>query len=326
MSSELVEQWAKRVSDAEEEVRRMQGDIDAVKKQRKELKADIRKYEDVIAAEKHDLLESLERVEAQAKALGTQCETALVEKDRVEAEYIAALDEYERLHYLVRDIQDAEERLQSREDLEATLQRESLQWAEEEHAHRRKLHQLQQQQSQARRAQQAELQELEAQLASVERRQREERATRCGEVTQAARTAVRGSRQPTPASSPSAEESAFVHANAGGSVPTRAGTLRSCLRTPATSTAAAAGAAGHHSSNGDLAVKTPASAPVSRCASQSLVTEPGLRGGEGAKADAAATAKPSLQVLQQMRAYSYAGPGKPGSRKREFLGETTNEQ
>lgn len=311
MSADLVAQWAKRVSDAEDEAGRMQEDIDAVKQQRKALKVDIRKYEDVVAAEKRQLLESLERVEVQAKALGTQCEVALAEKDRVEAEYIAALDEYEKLHFFVRDIQDAEEHLQSREDLEAKLQRESLDWAEAEHTLRRKLHQLQQQQSQARRAQQAEVQELEAQLASVERRQREEQAARCGEVTQAARTVVQHSRQSTPA--PSAQESAFLNANAGVAVPTRSAALRSCLRAPV-------GAGGLPSSSATT------SAPVSRCASQSLLTEAGPKAAEGDMAGSAEATKPSLQVLQQMRAFSYAGPGKPGSRKREFLGEATNKQ
>ncbi|KPA73804.1 hypothetical protein ABB37_09685 [Leptomonas pyrrhocoris] len=321
MSVELVAQWAKRVSDAEEEARRMQEDIDAVKQQRRTLKAEIRKYEDIVASEKHDLLASLERVEAQAKELGAQCDAALAEKDRVEAEYVAALDEYEKLHFFVRDIQDAEERLQSREDLEAKLQRDSLEWAEEEHALRRQLHQLQQQQSQARRTQQAELQEAEAQLASVERRQREARAARCGEVQEATtRTAAAVVRRSSRPPAPSAEESAFLHANAGGAVPTRAAPLRSCLRTSMT----AAGSAG--SNSGAFPVNATASAPVSRCASQSLLAESGPREGEGGTANAAAATMPSLQVLQKMRALSYAGPGKPGSRKREFLGEATNEQ
>ena len=312
MSSELVAQWTKRVSDAEAEVGRMQEDIDAVKQQRKALKADIRKYEDVVAAEKRDFLTSLERVEAQAKALSAQCEAALAEKDRVEAAYVAALDEYEKLHFFVRDIQDAEEHLQSREDLETRLQRESLEWAEEEHALRRKLNQLQQQQSQARRAQQAQLQELETQLANVERRQREERAARCGEAAQAARSIVRGSRP----ASPSAEEEAFVSANAGGAIPTRAAGLRSCLKTSTMTTAAGAA----------VAANTAASAPVSRCASQSLLTESAPKRAEGDTADVTAAPKPSLQMLQQMRAFSYGGPTKPGSRKREFLGDSTNEQ
>jgi peptidoglycan hydrolase CwlO-like protein len=320
MSSELVAQWAKRVSDAEEEVGRMQEDINAVKQQRRALKTDIRKYEDVVAAEKRDLLESLERVEAQAKALGTQCEAALAEKDRVEAAYIAALDEYEKLHFFVRDIQDAEEHLQSREDLEACLQRESLEWAEEEHTLRRSLHQLQQQQSQVRRAQQAELQELEAELASVERRQREERAARCGEVAQAARTVVKGTRQPPL----SAEESAFLSANSGGAVPTRAAALRSCMKAAAatTSSTTTGGATGGHSNVNSSAM----SAPVSRCASQSLLTESVEKASGSDASSTTAASKPSLQVLQQMRAFSYAGPGKPGSRKREFLGDSTNER
>lgn len=341
MSSELVAQWAKRVRDAEEEVGRMQEDINAVKQQRKSLKSDIRKYEDVVAAEKRELLSSLERVEAQAKALGSQCDAALAEKDRVEAEYVAALDDYEKLHFYVRDIQDAEEQLQSREDLEARLQRESLAWAEEEHALRRKLHQLQQAQSQARRAQQSEVAELEAEFAALERRQREERAARCGEVAQAARSVVRGSRAPTP----TAEEDAFVSANAKGAVPTRTNAgLRSCLKTTnsvnnnnnnnisgagaAASAAAVAGASTAHPSSDRKsgALNTAVSAPVSRAASQSLLTEASLRGAENRAAPPAAAPKPSLQMLQQMRAYSYAGPTKPGSRKREFLGEATNEQ
>lgn len=308
MSAELVAQWSKRVRDAEEEVGRMQEDINSVKQQRKSLKSDIRKYEDVVAAEKRQLLSSLERVEEQAKALGAQCESALAEKDRVEAEYITALDEYEKLHFFVRDIQDAEEHLQSREDLEAKLQRESLEWAEEEHALRRRLHQLQQQQSQARRAQQTELQELETALANMEKRQREERAARSGEVVQAARSAVRANpSHPSAAPTspvPSAEENAFMQANAGGGVPTRSAALRSCLKTPAPAASAAA-----------------VSAPVSRCASQSLLTETGKASGASA-----ARSKESLQVLQQMRAFSYGGPEKAGSRKREFLGESTNEQ
>nr|CCM35922.1 hypothetical protein, conserved [Leishmania guyanensis] len=321
MSEELILQWTKRVSDAEEELSRMEEDINAVKQQRKSLKADIHKYEDVVASEKCDLLTSLERVEAQAKDLGAQCEETLTEKDCAEREYMATLDAYENLHFLVREIKDAEEHLQSRDDLETRLQRESVIWAEEEHALRRTLHQLQQQQTQTRRAQEAELRELEAQLLNIEQRQRDERAGRCGATAQATRLVVRSSRQPTPASPKSvvpAEEDAFVRANTGGAMPTRSAPLRSCLKMPVS---------GHTSGNAAATAPRPptaASAPVSRCASQSLVSDSaasgvgrqGIDGGD----------RPSLQVLPEMRAYSYGAPAKPGARKREFLGDTTNNQ
>lgn len=321
MSEELILQWAKRVSDAEEELHRMEEDINAVKQQRKLLKADIRKYEDVVASEKCDLLTSLERVEAQAKDLGAQCEATLTEKDRVEAEYMATLDAYENLHFLVREIKDAEEHLQSRDDLEACLQRESVTWAEEEHTLRRKLHELQQQQAQARRAQEAEVRELEAQLSNVEQRQRDERAGRCVEVAQAARRVVHSSRQPTPASPKpvtSAEEDAFVSANAGGPMPIRSAPLKSCLKTPVNGSTSgnAAPTAPRHT--------TAASAPVSRCASQSLVSDAAASGVQRQGVDGGD--QPSLRLLQEMRAYSYGAPCKAGARKREFLGDATNNQ
>ncbi|KAG5512133.1 hypothetical protein JKF63_07600 [Porcisia hertigi] len=321
MSEELIAQWTKRVSDAAEELSRMEEDINAIKQQRKSLKTDIRKYEDVVASEKCVLLTSLERVEAQAKDLGAQCEATLTEKDRVEAEYMATLDAYESLHFYVREIKDAEEKLQNREDLEAALQRESVEWAEEEHTLRRRLHQLQQQQAQARCSQEAELRELEAQLSNVEHRQRDERAARSGEATQAARGVLRSSRQSTPASfrtATSAAEDAFVSAHAGSAVPTKFAQLKSCLRAPVGS-----------STSGNVVTAVPrpftaASAPVSRCTSQSLVsdcTTNGMRRQAVNDCD-----PPSLRVLQEMRAYSHGAPGKAGVRKRDFLGDATNKQ
>lgn len=321
MSEELIVQWTRRVSDAEEELRRMEDDINAAKQQRKTLKSDIRKYEDVVATEKGELLHALEKVEAQAKALGAQCEATLSEKDRVEAEYMATLDAYENLHFLVREIKDAEERLQSRDDLEAQLQRESVAWAEEEHAMRRKLHQLQQQQAQTRRAQEAELRELEAQLANMEQRQREERAARSGDAVRRV-AQVGGSRPGTPtpatafpdptttaAAAASAEEDAFVHANAGVAVPTRAAPLKSCLKAPAPC-----------SSGG-------APVPAARCVSQPLVSDSAAAAAvrRGAAVSGALDG-PALRVLQEMRAFSYGGPTKPAARKRAFLGDATNEK
>ncbi|KAG5487963.1 hypothetical protein LSCM1_08278 [Leishmania martiniquensis] len=317
MSEELILQWTKRVSDAEEELSRMEADIGSIKQQRKLLRADIRRYEDVVASEKCDLLTSLEGVEAQAKDLGTQCEATLAEKDRVEAEYMATLDAYESLHFLVREIKDAEEHLQSREDLEACLQRESVTWAEEEHSLRRKLHQLQQQQAQARRAQEAELRAQEAELSKVEQRQREERAGRCGEAAQAASRVVRSSRQQTPVPpkfGTLAVENAFVSANAGGAVPTRSAPLKSCLRALINGNAATA----------NPRPSAPASAPVSRCASQSLVSDSAASGIRRQGVDG--SDQHSLQVLQEMRAYPYGAPCKVGARKRDFLGDATNHQ
>ncbi|KAG5488207.1 hypothetical protein LSCM4_08187 [Leishmania orientalis] len=321
MSEELILQWTKRVSDAEEELRRREEEIESVKRQRKSLKADIRKYEDVVASEKCDLLTSLERVEAQAKDLGAQCEATLAEKDRVEAEYMATLDAYESLHFLVREIKDAEEHLQSRDDLEACLQRESVMWAEEEHSLRRKLHQLQQQQAQARRAQEAELRAQEAELSKVEQRQREERAARSGEAAQAACRVMRSSRQPTPVPpkpGTSAVENAFVSANAGGAVPTRSAPLKSCLRIPIS------GSTGGNAATANPRPPAAASAPVSRCASQSLVSDSAASGVRRQGVDG--SDERSLHALQEMRAYSYGAPGKTGARKRDFLGDATNHQ
>lgn len=319
MSAALLTLWKDRVLEAETEIGLIQDDINAALERRKAIKHDGRKHADTIDREKRELLKKLEAVEAEARELSGMCERTLGEKDRVEAVYVSTLDEYESMHYLVHDIKAEETRYAAREDLETRLQRESLAWAETEHTLRSKLNDLQMQLKAMRRQQAQETEDLEADLAGLEKRLRAERAERAGEVKQQARSAVRSSRQPTPAPAPATtgpsssaaaaaaalaainKESSFLAANANGSVPIRgsAAALRSCLKP------------GNNSSN-TTTTNSINSAPVSRAGSQPLVSEGG--GGDGAQAS-----------LAMMRAYSY-GSGKQPSRKRDMLGESTNQQ
>lgn len=310
MSEELLTQWKNRVLTTEAAVGREQKLINTALEMQRSFKQEGHKLAETIEKEKHDLLKELEAVEAEAKKLSDLCERTLTEKDRVEAIYTNTLDEYEKMHYLVYDIKGEEERLASREDLETRLQRESLAWAEEEHALRSKLNGMQLQLKQTRKRQQQEIADLEADLAALEKRLRQERQDRGGEVRQQARTAVRGSRQVTPVPSSSTstsmmnpnagKETAFVAANASGAIPTRGAGLRSCLKT-----SAMGGGTGT------------ASAPVSRAGSRSLVGDvSAVDGGD-------APLPPSLPATA--RGSSYVS-GKGLSRKRDVFGESTNQQ
>ncbi|EPY40596.1 hypothetical protein AGDE_03332 [Angomonas deanei] len=133
------------------------------------------------------------------------------------------------MHFLVHEIKDAEQELAEREDMDARLQRESLAWAEEEHALRTKLNQLQQQEKQQRKKQQAELAELESQLAEAEKALAHDRSTRVTDMKEKARSIIRSSRPPSPSNKAQAN---FVTSHVAGGVPTR-----SCVRTAPTSRA-----------------------------------------------------------------------------------------
>lgn len=331
MSDELIGQWQDRVYEAETELHVVQEDIDAVLQERKALRLAIRRYEDAIEAEKRNLLTRLEAVELQAKDLGQRCESTVEAKDRVEAVYIKTLDDYEAMHFVVRDIKTAEEELQRRDDVDARLQRESLAWAEEEHGLRTSLGQLQQQLKQTRRQQQVEVQELESQLATLERRQQRERAERqSGSAEQPASEGLRSScsrrRPPPPPSSGISTRMTGPHATSA-----EEGQLRSCLKSTGSIAPPSTTAADHisNSTRAPTAATAAASAPVSRCTSQPLVSDSmsvvQQADGSSASSRIAAASPPSLQLLQQMRAKS-STTSKYSSQKRELFGDATNRQ
>ncbi|CCW67487.1 unnamed protein product [Phytomonas sp. Hart1] len=321
MSEALLTQWKDRVLEAETEVGLIQDDINTVLEERKTLKQSSRKHLEIIEKEKKDLLRRLESVEAEAKELSAVCERTLSEKDKVEVVYIKTLDEYENMHYLVREIKDNEEQLSSREDLETRLQRESLVWAEEEHAMRNKLSKIQLQLKQQRKQQQAEQSELEEQLAALEKRQRLEQAERSSGQTAPAPSVVKTSIN-------AGTDKRFTTDNSFSSVPThpvppvaRAQPLKSCLKGKEAAVPISAPAITNSKLNTyrHNAYPVIASAPVSRAASQSLVYQPYNIGTDLSSA----ASHHQQKSLNQARAYSYCS-GKDRSRAHDVLQETTN--
>ncbi|CCW65084.1 unnamed protein product [Phytomonas sp. EM1] len=316
MSEALLTQWKDRVLEAETEVGLIQDDINAVLEERKKLKQASRKHLEIIEKEKKDLLKRLESVEAEAKELSAVCERTLSEKDKVEAAYIKTLDEYESMHYLVREIKDKEELLASREDLETRLQRESLAWAEEEHAMRTKLSNLQLQLKQQRKQQQAEQSELEEKLVALEKQREQERTERSSGNARPAPSAVK----PTLGAGTDDNSSPSVSTHKISSV-ARPPQLKSCLKGKGVTTPTPEGDIASIRSNTyrPNAYHAVASAPVSRAASQSLVYQAHNIG-----ADLSGAAGQKQQTsLDQIRAYSYCF-GKENSRGRSMLQETTN--
>ncbi|KEG06857.1 hypothetical protein DQ04_11911010 [Trypanosoma grayi] len=324
MSEGLLTQWRDRVVEAETEVSVVQEDINALLKQRKEIKLDIVRYDKLVQKEKQEMLSRLEEVETQARELEESCQKTLQQKTRVEEMYVQTLDNYESLHEVVKAIQKDEEDLQSREDVEAVLQRESLAWAEEEHALRTKLNTIQSAMKVKRKQRQEEMSTLEAQLAGAERQLQQVRHERQGQAQQQVYSA-KPSRRGTPlattqrpstavGAAPEAaqKEQQFIAANASTSVPTRQ--LRSCMKN--SNATMDSYQHGDHktqlSSSGNGPAVRYQSAPVSRAASQALVA-----GDDGDDSVVAGLSTPH-------RAYSYVSGKKAGGRKRDVLGDATN--
>lgn len=313
-------QWRDRVVEAETEISVVQEDINALIKQRKGLKQDISRYDKLVQREKQEMLKRLEEVEGQAQELEAQCQKTTQHKTRVEEMYVRTLDDYESMHDIVKEIQRSEQQLQEREDVDATLQRESCEWAEEEHRLRAKLGALQTALRGQRERRRAEAAALGEELAAAERqlqqlrRERHESTPR-QPAADAAKHSRRGSMRSATSDAKSKEQQ-FITSNLSTGFPTRQ--LRSCLKNTSTPT-------GSYpfpdSSDGDHKnrCKGPAphvqSAPVSRATSQALVA-----------GDDGVPVAMDLVSATPHRAYSYVAGKSVGGRKRDisFLGDATN--
>lgn len=170
--------WNDRVSEAEKELRFA---VELERQLLEELKAldkEILKTKEIVRQEKLKLATRLDETENIGRALEAQCVQQSDTKSKVEAVYQQTLDEYDRMHDVVKKVVAKEKEIDGRHDLEKTLQIESYQWAEEEHRLRTQIHALQHQQKAAAAKQQDELAAAEAKLRDAEARLHSDRMSR----------------------------------------------------------------------------------------------------------------------------------------------------
>lgn len=162
-----------------------QQDLQFVEEEHRQLLDDVKtlekmtlKEKEAVRQEKIKLAKRLEETERIGKDLEQQCERQSSTKAKVEIVYQQALDEYDRLHDVVKKVKAKEKECDSRPDLDKTLQAESYQWAEDEHKLRSQLHALQSQLKDVRAKHQDEIAAAEAKLRDAEARLHSDRMGR----------------------------------------------------------------------------------------------------------------------------------------------------
>lgn len=176
MSEALVKEWKDRVEEAETELRLVRHDIEVIHKSSEKINGKLEEHFQTVEAEKVLLLEQLDKTAKEAQILQKSCEEALTHKEIVEAEYQKALEDYEKLHFEVREIKDMEEdHLHSRIDYKKLLEKESALWAKEEHYLRQQLSTLQREYQQNEKRRKEEKIALEEELQRVEKELEDDR-------------------------------------------------------------------------------------------------------------------------------------------------------
>lgn len=178
MTSDQGKGWDER---AMKEIMATQQVVEIIKALKAEIanrEKEILQAKEFVRREKLRLAAILDETEKNSNNLVEKCNKQSEKKSEVEAVYQQTLDEYDRLHDVVKKVVAKERECENRHDLEKTLQIESFQWAEEEHSLRTKLHALQVQQREAKAKQQDEIAAAEAKLRDAEARLHSDRMSR----------------------------------------------------------------------------------------------------------------------------------------------------
>ena len=178
MSQELIAQWKDRVVEAESELQCVKDDLETVTSRKLQLQTAIDKHQSSMDSEKRTTASTVHDAEKSALELTRRCEEAHVRKCASEKAYFDTVAEYERLHYLVKDVKDQEHQLATRKNPEQLLGQESLVWAEEEHQLRSQLQHIDRQLRDARGEQKKLVADLERKLAEEESHLMTERKAR----------------------------------------------------------------------------------------------------------------------------------------------------
>lgn len=179
MSEALTKEWKERVEEVETELRLVNRDIDVMKKSQKKTEEKLADHFQKVEEEKLQLLEELDKAGKEAQLLQQSCEDTLTHKERVEIEYQKALDDYEKLHFEVREIKEMEEdHLHSRVNYKALLEKESSLWATEEHFLRQRLGILQREYEESKNRNAKERATLELEIQKEEKAFEDDRNTR----------------------------------------------------------------------------------------------------------------------------------------------------
>lgn len=179
MSEALVKEWKERVEEVETELRLVNRDIEVMKKSQKKIEEKLADHFQKVDEEKIQLLEELDKAGKEAQLLQQSCEDALTHKERVEKEYQKVLDDYEKLHFEVREIKEMEEdHLHSRVNYKTLLEKESLLWGNEEHFLRQQLGTLHREYEHTKKKNAEERATLELEIQEKEKELEEDRNTR----------------------------------------------------------------------------------------------------------------------------------------------------
>lgn len=187
MSKDLLREWKDRVEEVETQLRLSEHDERVLEKAYQQAKEKLSQHFQLVEGEKVKLLDRLDEAGGEAQRLQRACEETIGFKQTVEAAYRRTLEDYEKLHFAVRDLKELEEeKLLSRTNYQEALQKQSREWADEEHRLRSELERLQREEQERQKAREREREAVEKELHRYEAQLEAERAYRAAQAQSSA--------------------------------------------------------------------------------------------------------------------------------------------
>lgn len=177
-STSLLSNWRDRIVELRTQIDVLDDEVRSFDVEEKQLHDAKLQFDNTVRRERRELLKELDNANAKATELEQASTVQLQRKADLHATYIRTLDEYDQLRAEVKGVLSKEEALAARTDYDQLLQKESYEWAEEEHQLRTAYNRLQVAMKESKAKQQSELTATEQALREAESRLHSDRMSR----------------------------------------------------------------------------------------------------------------------------------------------------
>ncbi len=166
--SKVADQWRSRVAAVQDDIANIKAEMKAIDQQTQLLNQEHENFTTLAKKERVALQTDLKSAEQRAVAVDKSLSQSQSMKSEAELTLAAAARDYDDMSNAIRRLQQTEHALETRENLKATLENESTQWAEEEHRMRTTLQAIENQIRGLRKSEKTEIAALEQQLRDAE--------------------------------------------------------------------------------------------------------------------------------------------------------------
>ena len=177
-SAGLLSTWRDRIVELKAQIDVVEDEIRGIEVEGQQLEAKKAEFEVTCKRERRELYKQLDSTNAKAEELEKAATVQMQRKEELQAEHARVLNNYDQLREDVKAVIAKEKALEARTDYDHMLQKESAEWAEEEHQLRTAYNSLLFAQKEARAKQQADLAAAEAALRDAEGRLHSDRMSR----------------------------------------------------------------------------------------------------------------------------------------------------